>query len=84
MLCNDEFVSRTATLFCHNKASECRVACLSVGKAGVFVLFPVVDEINVAKELSSCSIVSGECGLITSARENISNLLQTFSLHEGL
>lgn len=72
MLWNDEFGHRTATLFCHNKTSECRVVCLSVGEAGGFVLFCVVDDMNVAKELNSCSIGSGKCGLITRARENMS------------
>lgn len=56
MLWNDEFGSQTAMLFCHNKASECRVACLSVGEAGVFVLLWVVYEMNVAKELNSYSL----------------------------
>lgn len=63
------------------KASECRRSCLSVGDAGVFVLFWVVYEMNVAKELNSYSIVSGECGLITRARENMSCLGQISLSH---
>lgn len=36
---------------------------------------------NVTKELNLCSIVSGECGLITRARENVSFLGQISFSH---